>query len=157
MSWIKVRTNLHEDPRVTRPFSDAQWSTILDVGDRVDAELEAGDVRLTMGGEPTFVSIDDMDGEDNDDHMVGDLGDDTMVGGDGNDLMLGNLGDDSVDGDDGDDQRIFKQQIPANDPGPELTQGGIGVRVCAASYRCHRREFGITKCRETAGNARDDK
>ena len=57
-------TRIHEDPRVTKPYSDAQWRDILALGDRVDAELSAGDVRLTMGGEPTFVSIDDMDGEE---------------------------------------------------------------------------------------------
>jgi uncharacterized protein (DUF2126 family)/transglutaminase-like putative cysteine protease len=57
-------TRVHEDPRVTKPYSDAQWHDILALGDRVDRELEAGDVRLTMGGEPTFVSIDDMDGDE---------------------------------------------------------------------------------------------
>lgn len=57
-------TRVHEDPRVTKPYSDAQWSAILALGDRVDRELTAGDVRLTMGGEPTFVSIDDMDGDE---------------------------------------------------------------------------------------------
>jgi uncharacterized protein (DUF2126 family) len=55
---------VHEDPRVTRPYSDAQWREIDALGERVDADLAAGDVRLTMGGEPTFVSIDDMDGEE---------------------------------------------------------------------------------------------
>jgi len=57
-------TRVHEDPRVTKPYSDEQWDDILALGDRVDRELEAGDVRLTMGGEPTFVSIDDMDGDE---------------------------------------------------------------------------------------------
>jgi uncharacterized protein (DUF2126 family)/transglutaminase-like putative cysteine protease len=57
-------TRVHEDPRVTRPYTDEQWQAVLALGDRVDRELEAGDVRLTMGGEPTFVSIDDMDGEE---------------------------------------------------------------------------------------------
>lgn len=55
-------TRMHEDPRVTKPYDDEQWQDILTLGDQVDAELKAGDVRLTMGGEPTFVSIDDMDG-----------------------------------------------------------------------------------------------
>ncbi len=36
----------------------------MQLGHAVDRRLVAGDVRLTMGGEPTFVSIDDMDGEE---------------------------------------------------------------------------------------------
>ena len=55
---------IHEDPRVTRPYSEAQWQTIDALGRQVDRALRAGDVRLTMGGEPTFVSIDDRDGDE---------------------------------------------------------------------------------------------
>ncbi|GGO82598.1 IMP dehydrogenase [Marinobacterium nitratireducens] len=52
---------IHEDPRTTKPYSDEQWAEIMAVGEAVEAELQALDVRLTMGGEPTFVSVDDME------------------------------------------------------------------------------------------------
>jgi len=56
-------TRIVEAPRSTRPYPEEIWDAILELGDQVDLELEENDVRLTMGGEPTFVSIDDMDGE----------------------------------------------------------------------------------------------
>jgi uncharacterized protein (DUF2126 family) len=55
-------SRVFESPRVTKPYSDEQWSAIDKLGDKIDGILKSGDVRLTMGGEPTFVSIDDMDG-----------------------------------------------------------------------------------------------
>ncbi len=51
-----------EAPRVTLPYTPEQWADIESLGHEVDRRLQASDVRLTMGGEPTFVSIDDPDG-----------------------------------------------------------------------------------------------
>ena len=53
-----------ESPRVTKPFTDEEWEKILACGSAVDAELAAGDVRLTMGGEPTFVSVSDCEADE---------------------------------------------------------------------------------------------
>jgi transglutaminase-like putative cysteine protease len=55
-------TRIHEDPRVTKPYTEEDWLKIDKLGNKVDADLKKQDVRLTQGGEPTFVSIDDMEG-----------------------------------------------------------------------------------------------
>ena len=55
-------TRILESPRVTLPYTEEQWGAIAAAGHEVDRRLNAGDVRLSMGGEPTFVSIDDVDG-----------------------------------------------------------------------------------------------
>ena len=53
---------VYESPRVTKPYTEEQWSDIEKLGHAIDVDLKKGDVRLTMGGEPTFVSVDDPDG-----------------------------------------------------------------------------------------------
>ncbi|MDN2659794.1 transglutaminase family protein [Neptunomonas phycophila] len=62
-TFVNEVTRIHEDPRVTKPYTEDEWENIKALGAAVDKEMEALDVRLTMGGEPTFVSIDDMDSD----------------------------------------------------------------------------------------------
>jgi uncharacterized protein (DUF2126 family)/transglutaminase-like putative cysteine protease len=54
-------TRILETPRVTKPYTEDQWRAIDSLGRNIDQELTARDVRLTMGGEPTFVGIDERD------------------------------------------------------------------------------------------------
>ncbi|MGB0961168.1 MAG: DUF2126 domain-containing protein [Mycobacterium sp.] len=60
LEFSNVVTRVHEDPRVTLPYTAQAWAEINALGARVDERLAAGDVRLTVGGEPTFVSIDNQ-------------------------------------------------------------------------------------------------
>jgi uncharacterized protein (DUF2126 family)/transglutaminase-like putative cysteine protease len=60
-----------EHPRITKPFSEEAWAALDRLGDEVDKALVAGDVRLTMGGEPTFVSIDDFESDEWNSEAVG--------------------------------------------------------------------------------------
>ncbi len=57
-------TRIHESPRVTKPYSEEEWARIEALGQEIDHKLESLDMKLTMGGEPTFVSIDDRDGDE---------------------------------------------------------------------------------------------
>jgi len=50
---------LDEAPRVSRPYSEEEWARVQQLSHRLDADLVAQDVRLTMGGEPTFVGLDE--------------------------------------------------------------------------------------------------
>ncbi|MEO6471970.1 MAG: transglutaminase family protein [Aeromicrobium sp.] len=59
-SFSNTVRRIHEDPRVTLPYTPEQWANIDSLGNHIDERFADGDVRLTMGGEPTFVSIDDM-------------------------------------------------------------------------------------------------
>lgn len=60
-SFSNTVTRIHEIPRVTKPYTDEELTAIHATGMLIDADLRNGDVRMTMGGEPTFVSIDDME------------------------------------------------------------------------------------------------
>lgn len=59
MSVVRV----HEDRRVTKPYTASEWAAIDALGHNVDASLEKQAVKLTMGGEPTFVSLDNPSGD----------------------------------------------------------------------------------------------
>ncbi|MEW6446268.1 MAG: transglutaminase family protein [Pseudomonadota bacterium] len=59
--FLNEVTRIHESPRVTKPYSDVQWAAMDAFGQRLEARMEAADLRLTQGGEPTFVAIENTD------------------------------------------------------------------------------------------------
>lgn len=54
---------IYESPRVTKPYTETQLKNIQVLGTKVDQILQQHDAKLTMGGEPTFVSAKDMESE----------------------------------------------------------------------------------------------
>ncbi|MGA2101701.1 MAG: transglutaminase family protein [Candidatus Sulfotelmatobacter sp.] len=50
---------LNDAPRPSKPFTEGAWLKVEQVAHRVDADLLEQDVRLTMGGEPTFVGVEE--------------------------------------------------------------------------------------------------
>lgn len=63
LDFSNTVTRVHEDPRVTLPYTASAWEAVVALGEEIDARLDAAGVGLTMGGEPTFVSIDDQTSE----------------------------------------------------------------------------------------------
>ncbi|KAA0024705.1 transglutaminase family protein [Antrihabitans cavernicola] len=61
LDFANVVTRIHEDPRVTLPYTETQWTAIQSLGAEIDRRMVDSDVALTMGGEPTFVSIDNQE------------------------------------------------------------------------------------------------
>lgn len=64
MNHLMKVARVYEKPRVTKPYTEDQWLAIDKLGEKVDEDLVKRDIRLTMGGEPTFVSIDDFEGDE---------------------------------------------------------------------------------------------
>jgi len=58
---VMTVSRIHEDPRVTKPYKSEEWASIMALGATVDEVLKAADVRLTQGGEPTFIARDPGD------------------------------------------------------------------------------------------------
>ncbi len=60
LEFSNTVARVHEEFRPTKPYAEDQWAAVLALGDRVDERIAAQGLELTQGGEPTFVSVDDM-------------------------------------------------------------------------------------------------
>jgi len=57
-------TRLAEPARISKPFTDTDWARLDAAGKAIDTVLTDQDVRLTMGGEPTFIAASDRDADE---------------------------------------------------------------------------------------------
>lgn len=64
LDFSNTVTRVHEDPRVTLPYTASAWEAVTALGAEIDVRLDSAGVGLTMGGEPTFVSVDDQVAEE---------------------------------------------------------------------------------------------
>ena len=60
MEFANTVRRAQQEPRTTLPYTAAQVESVQRLGEAVDSRLAAAGLELTMGGEPTFVSSDDM-------------------------------------------------------------------------------------------------
>ena len=60
LEFANTVRRVHEDPRVSKPYTSAQLDHLHRLGRDVDERLAQAGVELTMGGEPTFVSMDNQ-------------------------------------------------------------------------------------------------
>jgi uncharacterized protein (DUF2126 family)/transglutaminase-like putative cysteine protease len=60
MDFANRVRRLEDEPRTTLPYTAVQIDHIQQLGEAVDDRLKTAGLELTMGGEPTFVSADDM-------------------------------------------------------------------------------------------------
>ncbi|MCX7633935.1 MAG: transglutaminase family protein, partial [Turneriella sp.] len=52
---------LDEKPRSTRPYPQSVWQQLTEIAKKLDGELATSDIRLSIGGEPTFISASDRE------------------------------------------------------------------------------------------------
>ena len=60
MEFANHVRRMQQELRATLPYTPAQVDRIQHLGEAVDQRLQAAGLELTMGGEPTFVSAEDM-------------------------------------------------------------------------------------------------
>ncbi len=64
-------SRIEDTPRVTKPLTDLQWNLINSLGLKVDNHFTKNHIKMTVGGEPTYVSVIDKEGVEWNDSAIG--------------------------------------------------------------------------------------